>query len=88
MVDEFQDTNERQRELVYLLCGGDKDRLLGHKLFVVGDAKQSIYRFRGADVSVFARVRRDIAAAGGRRSCTGIDTLLAAGSGGLQCLSA
>ena len=65
MVDEFQDTNERQRELVYLLCGGDKDRLLGHKLFVVGDAKQSIYRFRGADVSVFARVRRDIAAAGG-----------------------
>ena len=65
MVDEFQDTNERQRELVYLLCGGDKDRLLGHKLFVVGDAKQSIYRFRGADVSVFARVRRDIEAAGG-----------------------
>lgn len=65
MVDEFQDTNERQRQLVYLLCGGDKDQLLGHKLFVVGDAKQSIYRFRGADVSVFARVRRDIAATGG-----------------------
>lgn len=65
MVDEFQDTNERQRELVYLLCGGDKDLLLGNKLFVVGDAKQSIYRFRGADVSVFARVRSDIKAAGG-----------------------
>ena len=65
MVDEFQDTNERQRHLVYLLCGGAKEQLLGHKLFVVGDAKQSIYRFRGADVSVFARVRRDIAATGG-----------------------
>ena len=65
MVDEFQDTNERQRQLVYLLCGGNKDELRGNKLFVVGDAKQSIYRFRGADVSVFARVRRDIKATGG-----------------------
>lgn len=65
MVDEFQDTNERQRQLVYLLCGGTKEQLKGNRLFVVGDAKQSIYRFRGADVSVFARVRRDIAASGG-----------------------
>ena len=65
MVDEFQDTNERQRRLVYLLCGGDQEQLRGQKLFVVGDAKQSIYRFRGADVSVFARVRRDIAAGDG-----------------------
>ena len=65
MVDEFQDTNERQREIVYLLCGDDKERLAGGKLFVVGDPKQSIYRFRGADVNVFARVRRDIGAGGG-----------------------
>ena len=65
MVDEFQDTNERQRRLVYLLCGGKKDVLQGNRLFVVGDAKQSIYRFRGADVSVFARVRNEITAAGG-----------------------
>lgn len=55
LVDEFQDTNARQAELVHLLCGdnglaagGD-----GHKLFLVGDGKQSIYRFRGADVAVF-----------------------------------
>ncbi len=65
MVDEFQDTNERQREIVYLLCGDDKNVLTGNKLFIVGDPKQSIYRFRGADVNVFARVRRDIAASGG-----------------------
>lgn len=65
MVDEFQDTNEEQKELVYLLSGGNKDKLLGHNLFVVGDAKQSIYRFRGADVSVFKKVRDAIAATGG-----------------------
>ncbi len=65
MVDEFQDTNDLQRRLVYLLCGDDADVLQGNKLFVVGDPKQSIYRFRGADVSVFARVRQDIIAAGG-----------------------
>ncbi len=65
MVDEFQDTNDLQRQIVYLVAGGDADTLRGGKLFVVGDAKQSIYRFRGADVAVFARVCRDIAAAGG-----------------------
>ncbi|MBP2654374.1 MAG: addA [Firmicutes bacterium] len=65
MVDEFQDTNDLQRQIIYLLAGGDAERLLGNKLFVVGDAKQSIYRFRGADVAVFDRVRQDIVAAGG-----------------------
>ncbi|HMM21894.1 MAG TPA: UvrD-helicase domain-containing protein [Selenomonadales bacterium] len=65
MVDEFQDTNELQRQVVYLLAGGDAGRLSGSKLFVVGDAKQSIYRFRGADVAVFERVKADIAASGG-----------------------
>ena len=65
MVDEFQDTNERQRQLVYLLCGGSRDELKERRLFVVGDAKQSIYRFRGADVSVFARVRNEIVKTGG-----------------------
>lgn len=66
MVDEFQDTNDRQRQLIYLLCGDDAEKLQGQKLFVVGDPKQSIYRFRGADVSVFARVRREIEASGGQ----------------------
>ena len=65
MVDEFQDTNERQRRLIYLLCGGNKEVLKGNCLFVVGDPKQSIYRFRGADVSVFSRVRQEMNNGGG-----------------------
>ena len=65
MVDEFQDTNERQRQLIYLLCGDSAMQLSGNKLFIVGDPKQSIYRFRGADVSVFAQVGAEIAQGGG-----------------------
>ena len=60
LVDEFQDTNARQRQIVYALSGfPEPDRfpqarnLSRSRLFVVGDAKQSIYRFRGADVTVF-----------------------------------
>jgi len=59
LVDEFQDTNERQREIVYALSGFGT-------LFVVGDEKQSIYRFRGADVTVFHRVQEDVARAEGQ----------------------
>ena len=66
MVDEFQDTNEVQKQLVYLLAGGNAEELKQHRLFVVGDAKQSIYRFRGADVSVFKTVRDAIDATGGK----------------------
>ena len=42
LVDEFQDTNRIQRDVLYKLC---------ENLFLVGDAKQSIYRFRKAAVS-------------------------------------
>jgi ATP-dependent exoDNAse (exonuclease V) beta subunit len=59
LVDEFQDTNARQRHLVALLDDGSG------KLFIVGDAKQSIYRFRGADVSVFRGERGRIEREGG-----------------------
>ena len=58
LVDEFQDTNARQREIVLALCGETPGRL-----FVVGDARQSIYRFRRADVTVFRSLQQDIAAA-------------------------
>jgi len=60
LVDEYQDTNGFQRDLVNLI-NGDQG-----KLFIVGDAKQSIYRFRGADVSVFRTERKRITAEGGQ----------------------
>ena len=53
MIDEFQDNNAANRELLLLISKDDKGRLLGDRLFFVGDEKQSIYKFRGADVSVF-----------------------------------
>lgn len=51
MIDEFQDNNGKNRDLLFMLCG-DKE-----KLFFVGDEKQSIYKFRGADVSVFNQLK-------------------------------
>ncbi len=59
LVDEFQDTNERQRQIVLNLAGAPG------KLFVVGDPKQSIYRFRRADVTVFRSIRESVKTAGG-----------------------
>ncbi len=46
LVDEFQDTNPLQLELIHLLASGDN-------LFFVGDYKQSIYAFRGAEPALF-----------------------------------
>lgn len=52
MVDEFQDTNMLQLAIVNLLVGDEERTNRMGRLFVVGDAKQSIYRFRGAQVEV------------------------------------
>ena len=89
LVDEFQDTNARQRDIVYALTGFRNPHEMSLRgahpewsaaeskeapqagttqrgdLFIVGDAKQSIYRFRGADVTVFRQVQANIAAAKG-----------------------
>ena len=67
MVDEAQDINPAQDELIRLLAGGegadgDTPR---PRLFLVGDAKQSIYRFRGADVRRFRELGALAAGRGG-----------------------
>ncbi|NWG12697.1 MAG: UvrD-helicase domain-containing protein, partial [Acidobacteria bacterium] len=60
LVDEFQDTDAVQLDLVLLLSSGgdsvdDPQRLTPEagRLFIVGDPKQSIYRFRGADIESY-----------------------------------
>jgi ATP-dependent helicase/nuclease subunit A len=57
LVDEFQDTNQQQWDIVRHLASLEDDVAM----FLVGDPKQSIYAFRGADVSVFASVQAEIA---------------------------
>ncbi len=64
MVDEAQDINPAQAELIRLIAGPTPAGPRPH-LFLVGDAKQSIYRFRGADVSRFADLRRLVTDRGG-----------------------
>lgn len=61
MVDEFQDTNYRQLQLINLLAGSES----GRNLFVVGDPKQSIYRFRGAEVGLFGEISEQVESSGG-----------------------
>uniref|UniRef100_Q02D20 DNA 3'-5' helicase n=1 Tax=Solibacter usitatus (strain Ellin6076) TaxID=234267 RepID=Q02D20_SOLUE len=70
-VDEFQDTDPLQAEILLLLASGDaaerdwrKVTPAPGKLYVVGDPKQSIYRFRRADARLFHRVCSDLLAGG------------------------
>lgn len=71
LVDELQDTNLLQFEIVDLLTSGARGRrkeapLRPGALFGVGDPKQSIYRFRGAEVEVFQRATGRVPATGRR----------------------
>jgi ATP-dependent helicase/nuclease subunit A len=73
LVDEFQDTDPLQAELLLLLAADDpaethylQARPIPGKLFVVGDPKQSIYRFRRADVTLYEGTKRRLLAHGAK----------------------
>ena len=59
IIDEFQDTDGAQRDIAFALAGLDEpaETAGGPRLLLVGDPKQSIYRFRGADLRVWNEVR-------------------------------
>ena len=70
-VDEFQDTDPLQAEILLLLAADDENAAHWRqaiptpgRLFLVGDPKQSIYRFRRADVAVYRDVCRQLMAHG------------------------
>jgi ATP-dependent helicase/nuclease subunit A len=72
LVDEFQDTDPIQAEVLLYLKGADPDerdwqrtRIEPGTLFLVGDPKQSIYRFRRADIDTYNRVKEIVTAGGG-----------------------
>jgi ATP-dependent exoDNAse (exonuclease V) beta subunit len=67
LVDEFQDTDPLQSEILFLLCGEDgadkpwpEQRLRPGQLFLVGDPKQSVYRFRRADIRSYKEAKAAI----------------------------
>ena len=70
MIDEFQDNNGLQKDILYLVAEEldaeadgvpGPERLRAGSLFFVGDEKQSIYAFRGADVRVFRGLADELA---------------------------
>ena len=70
-IDEFQDTDPLQAEILMLLASDSADatdyrelRTRPGKLFVVGDPKQAIYRFRRADVTLYERIKSELLAQG------------------------
>lgn len=64
MVDEFQDTNEIQYQIFLPIL----DYLNNGELFIVGDEKQSIYKFRDAEIEIFNQTRENIKTASGENN--------------------
>jgi ATP-dependent exoDNAse (exonuclease V) beta subunit len=69
LVDEFQDTDPLQAEIVFCIAATERPmrweeaRLRPGALFLVGDPKQAIYRFRGADIEAYALAKSVISKA-------------------------
>ncbi len=88
LVDEFQDTNRLQADIIaYLLEPSDSCVILApeepaldllerspRKLVIFGDPKQSIYRFRGAEVGVFQRLKDSLTGAEGENGLISLDS--------------
>lgn len=67
LVDEFQDTDPLQAEVIFFLAeegaaaeNWEDVKVSPGKLFLVGDPKQSIYRFRRADIEIYARAKEKL----------------------------
>lgn len=78
MIDEFQDTDQMQVDLIRHLTGAGE-----RALCTVGDAQQSIYRFRGAEVEVFRRQERKVGASGAAEASADAGTAADAPAGEL-----
>ncbi len=79
LLDEFQDTDPLQYEIVFLLAAADPGAEIADpwrvepapgRLFIVGDPKQSIYRFRGADMAAYQRASARVLGGGEPESLT------------------
>ncbi|HET6278528.1 MAG TPA: UvrD-helicase domain-containing protein, partial [Candidatus Polarisedimenticolia bacterium] len=75
LVDEFQDTDPLQYDILFFIAGEHATptsdpyavRPAAGRLFIVGDPKQSIYRFRGADIDAYRRAVDHVLSCGGHR---------------------
>ena len=79
LVDEFQDTDLLQYRIIDSIYGGDLDQDAGLGLYLIGDPKQAIYGFRGADIFTYIAARRQARGRGrihtldtNRRSASGL----------------
>ncbi|EMO59939.1 UvrD-like helicase C-terminal domain protein [Leptospira santarosai str. CBC1416] len=60
IIDEFQDTDSIQYEIFTKLFLESNDKTEPRALYLIGDPKQSIYGFRGADIGTYLRAKKDL----------------------------